>query len=382
MENLYGRLFKYRTREKRAPLEDYLSEALVDLLKRMPASAVREFISLIVNEKSSEAGPLAQLLADEPTLTWTTQRRIEQPNRGIIDILLEIDGLPAIIIENKISSSLRRHTSDVDGGLVNRNQLSTYGFWLTGKADKAWGGALVLLTHTTSAPPDFLDPSAAHYGVPHRNIVMWSALARWFGQAVEQRSKPPTPDAWVQLAGDYVAFLKEQEMTTETVSASDLAALQLHLPTADRLSNTFDRAWASTAQIRDRICSNRYSKLKYDADGGLVWSWSYTKQPPAPPSSYLAIGIRFPEQSDWWEGAALPRHPHVFLMIGDDNGQLPVELVSSLPQSWSQIEQELVAAIPISELDAGVGGLADGFAEWVSAKMAEAVPMIEALSKT
>ena len=45
MSNLYCRLFKYRSRERRAPLGDYLSEALVDLMQRMPPSTMLAFVA-------------------------------------------------------------------------------------------------------------------------------------------------------------------------------------------------------------------------------------------------------------------------------------------------------------------------------------------------
>ncbi len=45
MSSLYGRLFTYRERPHRSPLEDFLTEALADLLNRMPTSEMVEFVS-------------------------------------------------------------------------------------------------------------------------------------------------------------------------------------------------------------------------------------------------------------------------------------------------------------------------------------------------
>lgn len=380
MENLYGRLFKYRTREGRAPLEDFLSEALVDLLQRMPAEVVSEMLALILGPQSSGALQLAGLLAQKPQLNWTTQRRVDFPNRGIIDVLLEIDDLPAIVIENKIGSGLRPHASETDEGTVTRNQLSTYGTWLASMADKTWGGALVLLTHVTSAPADFLDRTASHYGVPHRSTITWSTLAKWFGQTLSKERNAGMQELWVPLADDFIAFLKEQEMTTETVSAADLAALQVFLPTVDRLFSTLDRAWLSSRAIREEVCTNKKLDPEFDGDGGTVWRKSHTKQPPAPRHSYIGFGIRFPDQSSWWEGASLPARPHAFLCVGANSNSFPATAISSLPASWLRIENQLVTSIELHELPADPDDLTDALSEWVSMRSREAVAIIHAMS--
>jgi len=47
MYSLYGKLFKYREREQRSPLEDYLTECLADLFNRLDLTAQASFTSRI-----------------------------------------------------------------------------------------------------------------------------------------------------------------------------------------------------------------------------------------------------------------------------------------------------------------------------------------------
>ena len=46
MPSLYRRLFTYRERDNRSPLEGFLTEALADLLNRLPQVEARNAIAL------------------------------------------------------------------------------------------------------------------------------------------------------------------------------------------------------------------------------------------------------------------------------------------------------------------------------------------------
>lgn len=83
-----------------------------------------------------------------------------QAEAGCVDIYLSLDNAPVLVVENKI-------TADVPEG-----QLEKYGGWLAnnGVSD----AALVLLTHSTAPPVEFLEPGKQkRYGVHLRSVCSW-----------------------------------------------------------------------------------------------------------------------------------------------------------------------------------------------------------------
>src|SRR5438128_1070292 len=105
--SLYGRLFKYRERQARSPLEDFTSEALADILMRMP-----------MKERVTLAGTLFVPPADRSQwiesashgdIQIVTQRRLG--TEGIADIVLEKDHSPLLLVENKVGAAIR-HNGD------------------------------------------------------------------------------------------------------------------------------------------------------------------------------------------------------------------------------------------------------------------------------
>ena len=156
MVSFYGRLFTYRARKNILPLENFLSEALCDLLNRMPPLIAFQFVDELLLAKAGRrlwAQWCASKLAKP--LLWSTQYRIEvNGHRYWLDILLETaDGRKLLVIENKISSTVRSHgnvqtlekRSDSDeerrAAIVQeeadelRDQIQTYGHWLASVCD-------------------------------------------------------------------------------------------------------------------------------------------------------------------------------------------------------------------------------------------------------
>jgi hypothetical protein len=379
MAELYGRLFRYRAREKRAPLEDFLSEALVDLLQRMPNELIVELVETMLGKSSAGW----RQFAEPHLLQWSTQRHVDGDRRGFIDILLEVDGRPAIVIENKVGSGVRQHGRDAEGGLsADLNQLSTYGRWLRQNRHREWPGALILLSHITHPPADFLEPGASHYGVEARSTFSWSKLARWL--AVQTTAGPQDPPAvWQTLAHEFLDFLREHHMTTETVSSTDLAALQIFMPSAQRLIETLQRAWGATADARTSICSHKNSSFQLDWKyPGILWGWKYIQRNGIPSSSFVALGLRFPDVSDWWQNVALPDRPHIFFSIEDDNDRFPIGHARDLPAGWLRTDTDLVVGKALQDFPAEPQAFADALSDWSAERAREAVVIIDAMCRT
>lgn len=363
---IYRQLFRYRESARRSPLEDFLSEALVDLLNRVPQTVQADFVSFIA------AGRLAlpdMADAGDMDWKWSTQRHIlHQGIRGYIDILLEVDGRPLLVIENKIASPVRAHMSADEGG--TGNQLRTYGGWLSSQA-QGRQSALVLLSHTAAPPDDFSDP-AASYGVDARNVVRWAALAAWLARLAVTGAA----SAWRDLAVELHEFLEEQDMTIAVMTQADLAGLEQFIPARERIEATFQRLWDDTADIRKGVFSRKVHPLTFDAETGSIWSWVYTA-PPLPPSSWVALGIGFPSISSWWREAGLPDQRQFFISIGADDDVLSLDLLGRLPDGWAVADDQLTASLPFHQMPIEPEDMAGAMAAWAGGRMGEAVEILK-----
>ncbi len=160
--SIYTNLFRYRPRATRLPQEDFLSEALADLLNRQSIATSSDFIADVLLQEAGGAAAWRDFMSSgSPTLSWKTQHRVPG---GTLDLLLIVDRLPAIVVENKIAAAIGMHApagtenQDRPDEVVEerRNQLHTYGGWLAGQVKPpGWPGALVLLTHLSPPPDDF-----------------------------------------------------------------------------------------------------------------------------------------------------------------------------------------------------------------------------------
>lgn len=348
--NLYGRLFRYRSRENRAPLEDYLTEALADLLERVP---VQDQAKLIGNILGSER--VWQKAFANHRHSWRTQVAC---GGGFADLVLELDGKAAVVIESKLYSGVRSHGT-------RGNQLTTYGLWLAQIRDEALPSGLILLTHGTEPPTDMM--TEPEYGVEARAVLRWSELARWLSRegAVSDGS------VWRSLARDLHSFLEAKAMTNDTITGSDVAAARLFLPGWTRWENTFRLLWSGADEVRTGFLSSKTSALSMAGDGGMLWQWSYAASP-LPDSSWVAFALRFPDASDWYSGAGLPELPHLMLIIGADRSDLPVERIGSAPDGWLVHEAEVMKALPLHELPAELDAQAAAMGAWARRSILEA----------
>src|SRR5689334_12144871 len=134
--SIYKRLFKYRERAARAPREDFLSEALVDLLSRMTRNeALAAINELFIRDNHIQQKWDTHLRnTSYAEFVWDTQKIVNlRGNQGRLDIILTNDRREVLlIIENKISARFQKHrTQQKDADMSEfQNQLASYGHWL------------------------------------------------------------------------------------------------------------------------------------------------------------------------------------------------------------------------------------------------------------
>ena len=387
MPNLYSRLFRYRPRTNRTPLEDFLTEALADLLNRLPSAVAQQFVvEVLLRPDQISAFGLDYL--GEDALTWSTQVQITTPRRGILDLLaVGADGQPLIVVESKIGSGIRSHIVPTQAprssGLTLQNsteqdadtqtQLTTYRAWLAGERQGLiTPGAIVFLTHATVPPAEYLASPVSLDNGPLRSTCSWRDVARWLINTGAQVNLD-VRSGWVDLAFELASFLTENDMNSDPMRFHDLAALHLYVESARRIETTFELiAKASTDLIK---VSTGFSGPQADTEGGLYWAWVYPKPPYAPAGAkwYVGWGLRFPESSTWWNKAEpeLPTAVQAFVHIGSDAQRAPLPLLSAtVPEGWSRTDADLVIAKPLSDFTGKSDAVVNALGRWI-AKMAQ-----------
>ena len=368
MVSLYQRLFTYRERQHRSPLEDYLTEALADLLNRMPERAVKGLTKSWLGQNREEVGDFDRVWPDGASALWTTQRPID--GNRFLDLLLEVDGRPVLIVENKIAAGFQRHTS-LDEVKVEQHQLASYGLWLRREADPTWGGALVLLTHWTPAPDDFL-VSAETYGAKHRSVARWAELSRRLGTLARQAEG--LTSAWVQLASEFVSFLKELNMDSELAKSQDFAALQVYVASADRVRNSIERIWDDAKPIWRPVSQQTDIALEITTKYGCVWKFRYLARQDLR-NCYLAVGIRFPELGDHPAYVDPTAGPYLFAELGSDVENSPLDGLK-LPAPWSASPNLQLARLPLSALPSDADLFLSDAKRWVGERLGEVAPLL------
>ena len=164
MSNLYARLAKSEAER---------TEALADLLERVLAcdrggtERFAEFVSGVLLARVLDGcgkTALANLLGGSPaTVSVVTQYRID--DGSIPDLVIFSGGVPVCAVEVKIDAE------------IGMGQLEGYGEWLKARAGEGMPAALVLLTHTTPVPDEFMRPGDGPYGVTLRGAAYWNEVS-------------------------------------------------------------------------------------------------------------------------------------------------------------------------------------------------------------
>lgn len=300
------------------------------------------------------------------TATWTTQRIIA--GGRIIDLCMDVDGVPLIVVENKIGAGFQEHKCDTQhaGALAKQNQLATYGRWLAKVTHQDWGGALVLLTHWTPAPADF-EHRAKAYASRYLNTIRWAGLSRWLARLAEGSTQPEVD--WVRLSGEMVAFLKEQNMDSELATGHDLAALRIYIASADRVRNSVERIWHGAESVWRPICQQTNSPLEVSTAYGCVWKYRYLARSDLR-KSYLAVGIRYPDVGTYPAGFSRDGAPYFFVELCSDNASSGIKNLA-MPKCWKDSDGIRLAACSLRDLPADADLLVAKAEEWVKARIME-----------
>ena len=170
-------------------------------------------------------------------------------------------------------------------------------------------------------------------------------------------------------------------MSAETMTLRDLAAADIYILSADRITQSFNRVWGEAVKP---VWPEGYGhpasggRIQYSTEGAAIWDWIYLRSPYSPFDWnvwYVGWGIRFPAISDWWSDAtpALPARIYCFVCLGSDEDKrqlppVPSTVVQTLGETWSMslsAGNQLIRAPPMCEFDADPEKLAVEMIQWI-----------------
>ena len=347
--SIYARLFRYRQTENLSPKENFLTEALADLFNRLPADKQADFLvdaihPLWEKEVRTRCGRARTVLA-QTQVSIVVDGSVKRP-----DMLISLDDQPFVVFEIKVDAELQRHAVNIEDGPAvdltpfDRDQLATYGLWIAAQGRDGWPGAVVFITHSTRAPKGFgADGRAGPIEMAHS----WRELGKWLADNLDFDKYTDTSCA---LAADLYDFLSEENLMPEFMTAQDLAATAVFLPSAANVRHTFETALGEVLRLYPGIRSGS-SKLEPWPQGNAYLGWFYLSRSVNVRGSRftLSIGVCFGGGSALGDEVsdALPRHEPFFVVhLGDDNERVPVtDILRAVPNGWMLINEEWSAIV-------------------------------------
>lgn len=348
MTTFFERLFRYRAREKRAPLEDFLSEVLADFLNQAPVDHANTFI-----ENSfvpAELRPKFRDVVNGRSCKARTQARIT--GGKYLDIIIEIEDNPLIVIENKLWASFQYHVNlrneefneqeneDVKEKkeIQYDHQLVTYGRWLADvPKPKDWPGVLCVLTHASQPPSDFIPANTARYGaVPY--LQLWRSLHGEITKTIGLTEFGPDLPAWRFIGQELRSFLEVNSMTSSDLNPIDISSINVSMSPLRKVTSVFSEIGAELLQrFPDKFVRRGQSNI-VELENSRVWGWTYFQ---GPEKMYLAYGIYFSPVVGQMSTAIPPLadQEQAFLVVGSDSHAINIA-EDGLPEGWSRLGDE------------------------------------------
>lgn len=375
--SIYSKLFPVSQRRKSRE-EDFLTEALADFLSRCEPEQKRNFIQKCLLSRV----PTNEFVSASGDIKFETQVVIEGGKRP--DLVIYVDDMPIAVVENKIGASVSEYseTTPVDDTAVVRNQLSTYGAWLAAKRRGKPQGAIILLTHITQPPSDFVYGTSTYQSRPI--VVRWSEVYRWLRRFDTERSEPRLISFQSHLAADLASFLEDRDMTAE-FSTRDLVACSMFSNSYERISSAFSSIFAHVGNRHRTIFEKTNFSIEANTPDAVIWNWMYFKEQRY--IAYVSWGVIFPSQMEdrsWWPESA-PLCDCAFIAVGSEKPKALDIRKATSPEGWFMYSgddtPEHFKVRPASDFFVSSAGFAELFCRWLDVEMPVAVKIYEQARK-
>ncbi len=360
MSKLFVDLYRYRQRERKHNLEDWLTECVAAIFRSFDPPQWTTFLSDLLGE---DADALATLLNGRlPDVQTQVPAGAEY---GIPDLVLYIHGRPWLLIEGKVAHSVAEAVSE-EGAV--RNQLHRYADWLALNADPGSRPHLAFLTHITRPPDDFSNDDANLYCGVARLVTTWGALGRLLKTTTNREGKRSLSHS---LTCAFYTMLEDKNMANEFPGSTAMASLELFLTQGRELENLLDRMWSEVAFVAK--CSNQSAKrIESEFKYGRYTAWRYTNRIDRvdTTNAFLMTGIWFPEVVKTWEASELngyaPWGPQIFLYFADDDEEVFSDIPGQPAVGWFRPSGDILRLRPLHEFQGDPDNRATEIMKWLA----------------
>lgn len=385
MSSLLIDLFKYRSREKREAMEDWLTECVAAILRALPSDAFAAVLKDLTGQdceqlliKGQERTVATQVTIPlEPSADERGDENDRVPTQRP-DMVISIKGKPWLLFECKVAHSVDESRSS-DPRFAS--QLHRYGQWLQKSKFEAPGMArsLIFLTHHTLPPVDFTAQHSAELGYRNlsRHVATWGSVARSLDRATADIDRGSHVRALVEA---YIEFLEENSLSEEYPNSQDVALLGVHLPAVDRLdklvADMFARidgigtSWNGNAYFEKEIDIGRYQKVRWVH---LPDGW--------PTGAFVQTGFWFPDSPnqiyretmncELGEANFVTSAPKVFLQLAHEDDDMFPQPKDRPGDRWLRPASDFFVFRDFDSFDGDPAARAVSILAWLDEKVSE-----------
>lgn len=354
-------MYAYRQRENKDPLEDWLTECLAAIIRALPRRARAALLLKLAGSVNIQP----ETFGDHHEIEVFTQYPAGAAGRP--DMLVQLDGHPWIIFENKVGHGI---ASRLASGGVESHQLRGYADWLIQQGSQCpLGKALVFITHITPPPSDFrgADEAGIYHGL-HRFPTSWGALGRRIAGLTDDL--PDDHHAKV-LTTAFLAYLEDQDMSNEFPNSTAFAAAEVYVSQAAPLENLVSRMWGELKMIVNFGRTTDF-QLRAIPDEGSISAWRYISPGSSNVAreSYLQTGIWYPEIGSWFDAAEVVqgiRGPQAHVYFGNDYDDA-FSSAPGAPEGFMRPHSNFLACKPIAEFSAEPQARGEEIVAWVAGR--------------
>lgn len=311
MSSLLIDLFKYRSREKRETMEDWLTECLAAILRALPD---KDFAAVLTDLTGQDCLPVLQAGASRTVLTQHTVAREGMAERLRPDMMVKIDDAYWLVFENKVAAT---HGSGDDSdnkdmeAIHAANQLESYARWfaLEDAPNHGLQKTLVFLTHYTPPPPNFSAQgnAAGVFGSFGRKVSSWGRVAR----SILKRTHTLNADSLsATLSIAFLEFLQEHDLAQEHPTSHDLILIGAALKSYSQVED-FVNAMLYRLEDGLPVRSKKYVYAgPYSKDGTISAGRPISTPSSWPDNVSVGAGIWYPHLDNGWYRAKLEAAKH------------------------------------------------------------------------
>lgn len=338
MSTLLVDLFKYRSREKREAMEDWLTECVAAILREFSHEQLAKVIRDLTGQESLEllqSGASCDIVTQYSIPRLNADNHAEEHLSDVAtiqrpDMIIFINGDAWLLFENKVAHSVDESRSD---DLRYSSQLHRYGEWLR-QSDFDEPGltkSLIFLTHHTLPPVDFIGGRSlpvSFHGLG-RHVATWGLAGRSFKAAVEALAGRAHVTF---LVDSYCEFLEEHGLANEYPDSKNVALLGIQL-------NALESSRKLAADMIARVDGiGPWNGMKYpetDTQYGRFGIKRWVHLPNGwPEDAWIFTGLWYPDSPDQIYRAEIDDRlatakrgpvtsaPKVFLLLAHDHDDM------------------------------------------------------------